>query len=255
MTVDDTTRTPDPKDAEAPENAENSETTVPDERADPSEGEYQKRQALENKIKAETLNALFASYGVTTAEELRERLAQSPAAPAVTSAEDDDDDSFDPSELHRAGEFRQQGDPVASVVIRMAKRIEKLEKRNEQLAKGVGDAFTIRDIQDPALRQRAIKHYEKNTHRLGDINAALAEVQVADQRTEIVRLKNELAKLTKPRDPDVLNAPKTQGREIAATEAKRPMTLEKALAEANRLRAEGKDHAAMKFLEAAEIEG
>jgi hypothetical protein len=256
MTVDDTTRTPDPKDAETPDPTEHSETPVPDERADPSEGEYQKRQALENKIKAETLNALFASYGVTTAEELRERLAQSPAAPAVKSPEDDDDDdSFDPAELHRAGEFRQQGDPVASVVIRMAKRIEKLEKRNEQLAKGVGIAFDIRDIQDPSLRARAIKHYQKNDHRLGDIQAALAEVQVADQRTEIVRLKNELAKLTKPRDPDVLNAPKTQGREIAATEAKRPMTLEKALAEANRLRAEGKDHAAMKFLEAAEIEG
>ncbi len=257
MTTDQTTGTQTQEGGDAADSTQTAGTPADEGRNAESQGiSISKEEALAWKGKAETLNSLMASYGVSSPEELRERLAQSPAAPAVERPEDDgDDDSFDPADVHRTAEFVEKGDAVARLALRMAKRIEKLEKRSDQLTRGIGDVFTARDIEDRTLRARTLAHYEKNKYRLGDINAALAEVQVADQRAEITKLKAELAKMNKPIDPDVRNAPSTGGREITATQVKRKMTLAQATAEAERLRGEGKPHAAMKFLEAAEIEG
>lgn len=212
-----------------------------------SKGDDLTKLNLEWKGKAETLNALFASYGVNSAEELKELLAQSPAAPVDNGTDAGGDD-----ELERgAEEWVGKGDAVAKYA---TSKIKKLEERIEQLTRGVGDAFAVREIPE-AERKAAVAHYQKNRHRLGDVNAALAEIRAPKLAAENARLSAELAKLQKHPDPDVVSAPRTAGREIASTQTnKRKMTLAQATAEADRLRSEGKHHAAMQFLAAAEIE-
>lgn len=242
--ADETTRTPDPNDTEAVTTPA-SETTGEDGRNETSEADYQKRQALENKVKAETLNALYASYGVSSAEELRERLAQSPAAPVETSPEVDDGVDWTAVE-----QFAKRGDPVAKAQLWNKRRME-------ELTQGTVDAFTARDIPDANERDQAIRHYdrERGRGRSIDLTAALGEVRSVKLAAELKKLQEENARLSKKPDPDVLTAPKTHGPSEVATPTKPKMTLAKAMAEAGRLRAEGKDHAAMLFLQAAEIEG
>ena len=72
---------------------------------------------------------------------------------------------------------------------------------------------------------------------------------------ENAKLRDELARLKKGPDPDVLTAPATAGREIPATQTKKKMTLASATEHAAKLRAAGQYDAAMRFLGAAEIEG
>jgi len=236
MANDDTTQTTNPNDTDAPEQPGTGETTGEGERAGTSKGDdYHARQALENKIKAETLNALYASYGVSSAEELRERLAQSPAAPAVTSAETEDDGV----DWNAVEAYAAKGDPVAKAQLWNRQRME-------QLARGTADAFVVQGIPDQKERNAALAHYEKNRHRLGDVNAALAEIRAPRLQAENARLTAELAKMSKTPDPDVLNAPKTGGREITATEvSKRKMSGTQYDSEVKALHDAGKHRAAL----------
>jgi len=223
MTVrqgDDTTRTPAPNDAEAPEQTGSSETTEQGERNDDAQAEYHKRQALEHKTKAEQLNTLFQQYGVTSVEALNEKLAQSPAARADIREPDDDDDTDGVDDALERGvdEWVGKGDAVASYA---KKKIAALEQRIDRLTRGVGDAFVARDVEDKTLRDRAVSHYRNNKHRLGDLKAAIAEVEAGDLRKKTADLTAELAALRKKPDPDVINAPATHGREITATNTKK----------------------------------
>lgn len=207
MTVDETTRTPNPNDGDAPANTETAGTSGKDERNAASEGELKitKDEALGWKGKAEVLNSLFAKYGVSTVEELNEVLAQSPAAPAPTSPEPVADDE----ELQATIDHAKRGDPVAKLALRLL-------ERQEQLTRGVGDAFSVREIEDVKLRRQAVAHYEKNRHRLGDVNAALAEIEAPRLRAELRKATEELERLKKPPDPDVTSAPPQPGREITS---------------------------------------
>ena len=252
--ADDTTQTTDPKDTDAPDEPGTGETTGEGERAGTSEADYHKRQALENKVKAEQLNSLMASYGVSSPEELKELLAQSPAAPVETRTEEDEED-YTVEDVLAVKQWATKGDATSILAVKLASRLEKLERQNERLTRGVGDAFTARDITDPAERAQAIALYQKHPKLFGNLNVALMAVQKPKLAAENVRLREELGKLKKLPDPDVLNAPKTAGQETAITQPKRKMTLAQAVAEAEKLRAVGKDHAAMLFLQAAEIEG
>src|SRR3990172_7047311 len=147
MTVqkgDDTTRTPAPNDAEAPEQTERSETPAEGERNDDANVEYHKRQALEHKTKAEQLNALFEKHGVSSIQALNEKLAQSPAARVEDREPDEDDADADDEALERGvDKWVNDGDAVA----RYAKeKIARLERRLDRLTRGVGDAFVARDV-------------------------------------------------------------------------------------------------------------
>jgi hypothetical protein len=238
MFADDTTQTTQPTDGDAGEHTPATETGPEGERAGTSEGDYHKRQALENKVKAEKLNALLAANGVSSVEELNERIAQSPAAPSHEPPDDDDDP--DDAERRAVGEFAAKGDPVARYA-------QKLEQRLDRLTKGVGDALTARDIPDAVERKAAVAHYQKNRHRLGDLSAALAELRAPKLATENARLTAELARLqNKPGDPDVANAPRTGGQETTTpTTTKRKMTGAQFDAEVARLHAEKKHHSAL----------
>jgi hypothetical protein len=241
VTVDEKTRTPKPDDTDAPKPGTGG-TPDEDER-DAPKGDDLSKVNLVWKGKAEELNALFARYGVSTVEELNERLTQPPAARVDEKPADEGDDEAD---VAAAQSFAARGDPVARLALKQRKRNDELERRNEELVRGIGDAFTARDIPDVAERARAVAHLNKNRDRLGDLKAALAEVRGPALAADNVKLREELARLRKPPDPDVLTAPKTHGHEAPAGEPTiRKMTGAKADAEIARLTAAGEGHAAL----------
>lgn len=239
--ADDTTQTTPPNDAEV-EPPATSETPGEGERAGPSKDEYHARQALEHKVKAEQLNALLSSYGVNTVEELNERLEQSPAAPAPRTTPDAA--QVDWSQVE---EWARKGDAVAQAQIENRNRLDSLEH-------GIVNAFTAERIKDPAEKQQAIALMQRFPNRYGDLQAALAAVREPKLAAENAKLRDELAKMKKGPDPDVMRAPKTAGREIPATEPTgKKMTLAQLEKEAQALVDSGRPHAAMLLRRDAEI--
>lgn len=142
--------------------------------------------------------------------------------------------------LEKAAEFERRGDPVAALSLRTDARLAKLERDTilrEQLAEMPKD-----------VRKDVIAHFNKHHRRLGDMNAALAEIEAPKLAAENRALKERLALLEKPRDPDVVNAPPTHGREFGARETKsRQYTEEQFDAEQERIRATKGELAALKF--------
>lgn len=237
MTVDtETTRTPGQDDGDAGD-SQKTGTPGTEGRDAQGQGSDLTKLNMEWKGKAETLNALFSRYGVSSVEELNEALAQSPAAPATTGTDADDDEAL----MEQTRAFAAKGDPVAKLTL-------KVLERNAQLERGVVSAFEARDIADPGEREQAIAHFNKNRHRLGDVKAALAEVRQVRLSKELRAAQDELATLKKTPDPDVMNAPKTAGREIPSNETKtKKVTLAKFDAEVKRLEDAGQFHAAMLY--------
>lgn len=243
MTVDDTTRTPETEGGDAPAKGTTG-TPTQEVRDGTSQGDDLSKLNMEWKGKAETLNALFARYGVSSVEELNERLAQSPAAPDTPRTETDEYGAA----LQATRDFAAKGDPVAKLTLQVL-------ERNEQLERGIGDAFTARDIADPAERALAVAHLNKNRHRLGDLPAALAEVRAARLGKELAAAQKELERMRKAPDPDVVGAPKTGGREGPAqtTSARKGVTSAQFDAEVARLTATGLHHQAMLYKRDTEI--
>jgi len=239
MTVqDETTRTPGKDDGDAPVTTETTGTPGSEGRDAQPKDDLTKVN-LEWKTKAETLNALFAQYGVSSVAELNERLAQSPAAPADTRTTTDDDETDWPA----IESFAAKGDPVAKGLIRQ-------RQREENLVRGISDAFTARDIPDATERQQAVTHLNKNRHRLGDLSAALAEVRTNKLTNENAKLRDELKRLQKAPDPDVVNAPSTHGREITSseTQTRKKMRESEFDGEIATLKAQGRHRAAMTLM-------
>lgn len=173
----------------------------------------------------EQLKGLMADFGVTSVEELQERLAQPPAAPqspqATPTSEDDELDATLESEA-RAGNLT-------------ARALLRERREREALTGMLSDAFTLRDIKDPKDRATARALRERFPDRYGDYHAAYKAVQaakltktVAEKEAENEALKAELATLRKPRDPDLINAPRTQGREVHAGERGQRETMTRA---------------------------
>lgn len=148
--------------------------------------EWKDKAANWNKIET-----LMNAYGVSSIDELNERLARSPAA-QDESVQDGPIASDD--EISEAKGWAKKGDATSRLTLKALEKIEKLEAENQRLVRGIEDAFTVRDIPDAAKRKRVVDHFTKNRHRLGDIRAAQAEVEVADNRAEIERLQAELAR-------------------------------------------------------------
>lgn len=230
MAGDDTTRTPDPNDADAANAA--SETTETDGRTD----DYQKRQALEHKVKAEKLNAMMAKLGVSTPEELDAVLSQPPANRDEQRAEDDPR----AERLKRLKAYAASGDAAAEDLLELR---EEIREQFTALAQGVGRELTLRDIPDADLRERARAHMKR---RGVDLTSALAEIRQVDLEATNQKLTAELAALRKKPDPDIVNAPKTHGREIPAGEpTTKTMRISEFDAKIEDLTARGQHHEAL----------
>src|SRR3990172_2840510 len=175
MATDETTRTPGAQDGDAGEHTPTADTTPKDERTDQPAADKAKQDALVHKVKAEQLNALMERSGASSVEELNERLAQSPAAPASRPSQDDD--SYEARRTHRLRKIQayiDQGDELAALVLEQQQQIDDLQR-------GTGDALSFSTL-DPDLesddeatkrkklfRARVAKHYQANRHRFGDL--------------------------------------------------------------------------------------
>ncbi len=136
--------------------------------------------------------------------QLAEVMARLGNAPAARDRDDDDPEDV------QVRKFADDGDPVA-------KRQLKQDEKIENLITALVLERQLGKIEDPDLRERTKKHFAKNQHRLGDIDAALAEVEREDDKAEIKRLREGLTKQTRRVDPDIV---RTHERDVPATKAK-----------------------------------
>ena len=181
---------------------------------------------LEWKAKAERTNELERENA-----ELRAHQAPSPAATDARAA-NVDEDGVDWSAVEN---FARQGDPVAKAQIAT-------KRSQDTLIRELANVRAIDQIPDAELRKEAADHFAKNRHRLGDPQAAIAEVSAKKLATENERLKAELAKAAANQPVKGVN---TSAREVPASEHKvRVMTLAELEAEVERTREERGDNAA-----------
>jgi len=202
-----TAGTPTPDDTDALEQPGTGGTPVEDDRnAEPGEGVSPDRwkEALQWKAKAERVDELERKV-----EELEGGSQQPPVAesPEVQAKSDQIDKTLDQAE-----EFKRRGDPVAALV---------LEERAERLRLERDLILTRQLDRVPADEHDAVlKHFNRNRHRLGDINAARSELREKVLERDLKVANERLAKLEKGPDPEVMNAPPTHGREINARDTK-----------------------------------
>jgi hypothetical protein len=184
-----------------------------------SEPDY-KALYLQSKDAVEERNRLKAELEELKGGSTPPPVAESPDVQAKTDQIED--------VLSKAEAFRKQGDPVAAIA---------LETRAELLATQ-RDLILERQLNRiPQDSQDAVvKHFNKNRHRLGDINAAYAEINAPRYQKENEELRKEIEVLKRGPDPEVQKAPPTHGREISARERKfKEMTEDEIQAEAARL--------------------
>lgn len=219
--ADPTTTTPPPTDDAAPH-----ADGTPAEQGRNAEDEEKGKLIAALQEKAAVTNRLMAHYGVTTVEELNAILAQPPAATGTTvQTPTDDDDYIDPRDIEAAQGFATSGDAVAKLAAKLAKRVEKLEGQTR-------DGFTAVAIADEQERNQARLLQQKYPGHFPDLQSAhdairrrKLELETEKLRKEKADLEARLAVANKRPDPDVLNAPRTAGREITAGESNQPETL------------------------------
>jgi hypothetical protein len=214
MAQDEPTRTPGAQDGDAGEHTPTAETTLQDERPASPGDEKTQKDILANKLKAEALNLLMAEHGVSTVQELRERLAQLPAAREPTAPAG----RYATDPTTRRAELRQKIASGEANAADLAELLELQEQAIDSLGQGTADGFTLSEIADKKLRERAVRHYQRNRHRLGDLQAAINEIKASDLESENAALRDKLKLLDKKPDPDVREAPSTGGREVTATQ-------------------------------------
>ncbi len=110
------------------------------------------------------------------------RAAQSPAAPApgVDPRQQRLRETVAWAQGQRDPEGKQ--DPVAGVVVDLATDLE-----IERMRRAESEALS--EIEDKAMRKKIKEHLEANRHRLGDVDAARAEIEA--QSVEEMRAENE----------------------------------------------------------------
>jgi hypothetical protein len=213
MAQDEPTRTPTAQDGDAGVNTPTADPTPTDERPASPGDEKTQKDILANKLKAEALNALMAEHGVSTVQELRERLAQPPAAREPSAST-----RSAPDPTSRRAELRQKIAAGEANASDLAELLELQEQAIDGLSQGTADGFVLSEITDKKLRERAVRHYSRNRHRLGDLQAAINEIKAADLETENATLREQIKSLNKKPDPDVTEAPSTLGREMTTTQ-------------------------------------
>ena len=230
-----TTPTPDPNDAEVVDTPA-SEPGDQEERPDPSEAEYHRRQAHENKLAAEKLNGLMRRFDASSVEELEERMAQPPAASRAP--EPRDDDPLAAARQLTRTVAAQEKDPVAAYSLALEEQLKELKDELRQLRTGTSDALTIRDIEDKEERDQTLRHYLKNKHRT-DLSGARAEVRSVRLQKRVDELEAKLNSRGRGPDPETRTAPRMPAREAApVTKGKKPtMTGDEFEAKVEQLRA------------------
>jgi len=170
--------------------------------------------------KAARVNAAEREAAEAKAEVERLRRAQSPAAPSpgVDPRQYRVREALAWAQGQKIVDGVQQGpDPVAGLAIDLA-------TDNEMLKQQLAERDALDDIEDKALRREVKKHLNDNRNRLGDVDAALAEVQVrklSEVQEENVRLAAALRTAQQPTGA----APPTLHREVPAQTLKaRTMT-------------------------------
>lgn len=176
--------------------------------------------------------------------ELERKLAElegdSPQPPVVESPEVQAKTDQIDTLLEKAEAFKRQGDPVAALALET--RAELLSTQRDLILQRQLDRI-------PQERQdQVLKHFNKNRHRIGDINAADAELRTPSLEREVAELRQKLAKLEKGPDPEVLKAPTTHGHEFTARETKKKLTEADFDATAQRIRTTQGELAYLKFV-------
>jgi hypothetical protein len=238
MADEETTGTTEEPTGDAPEETTDSGSEAGRDAA--SEPDY-KAMYLAAKEKVEEANRL--------AERVKELEGRQPESPA----EEDDDDSLTEEELHGVRHWAGQDDKVARAALKLAKQNARLEKRLNDLEFATGTVYRASDIEDKALRREVLSHLNNNRHRLGDFEAAYAEVMakkredmLSEQGAELEKLREALKKSQGHKnDSEVV---RTEARDVSATEVKaKKMTLAEFDAEQARIRQQSGPHAAMLF--------
>lgn len=160
------------------------------------------KEALEWKSKAERLNAMERELAEERA--LRAELeARQTRQPGRDDGDEDEDD-------RGVREWASKNDVVARKVLKLEK---KFEERERALISEFGTALeAIDSISDREERKAALQHLQKNRHRLGDLQAAVAEVQGNKMREELERLRKENERLARKPEPMNDSAPSTIAR-------------------------------------------
>lgn len=215
--------------------------------------EEQGRDAQSGKPTYEQLQALYLETKgkVEETNQIKARLAELEAyrsqPPADTGTEREPADDLRP----QLQEAALRGDPAAIAALRLQdkqiKDMEKLEAQQienmEKLVRGIEARDALRDIPDPAKREKVKQHLLANRNRLADVKAARAEVEYSEQAGEIERLRAELAAASKKLPRDTIS---TFTKDISAHENnRRKMTLNQIEREQARLRSIGQNRAAM----------
>ena len=192
----------DPVDPESPSGSET--TGTPESSREP---DY-KTLYLQSKDKVEEANRMRRENA-----ELKARLQQSPAAANGRGQARTDRDE----QINRlATEFQ---DPLAQGHLEL-----KMELRKElaQTIEGISQLRELDKIKDETEREETLRHFEENSHRLGDVKAAHNEIKAKKlereneaMRTEHTRIAAELKRISGRPDPGVA---RTAVREVPATE-------------------------------------
>ena len=188
----------DPVDPESPSGSET--TGTPDSSREPDYNTLY----LQPKDKVEEANRVKRENA-----ELKARLQQSPAAAdgrgQARHARDE--------QINRlATEFQ---DPLAQAYM-------ELRTEMAQTVEGISQLRELDKIKDDGEREETLRHFEENSHRLGDVKAAHNEIKAKKlereneaMRTEHTRIAAELKRISGRPDPGVA---RTAVREVPATE-------------------------------------
>lgn len=200
--------------------------------------EWKDKAANWNKIET-----LMSAYGVSSIDELNERLARSPAVQGES--EPEDEDPYKEVDFSEVKKWAKKGDATSVLALKAYEEAQKLKAENQRLVRGVEDAFVARDIKDERMRQRILNHFNNNRHRFADLRGAAAEIRAADLEADNKRLQEQLARHQKNGvNP---NAPSTHVPDAppGKTNDTKKMKQSEFRAEVERLRTEGNHEASM----------
>lgn len=143
-----------------------------------------------------------------TIEELKKRLdaiqEDPPQPPAAEDQGDDDDADWD-----QVRAWAAKGDATSKLLL-------KEREQREALAKAIVYKSQLDSLPE-SERRDALNHFQRHRNRFGDPLAAAADLRAKKLSDEVATLREELRKLSKKPDPDVV---RTHDREVSAPEAK-----------------------------------
>lgn len=185
------------------------------------------------KARAEQLQAREEAWKrqVEEAKEAKARLAEYEASASSPAVREDVDEEAELLRLNR--ELASKGD-VAS---QLALRERDIRLRSERQAIVDRDLARLPETEAKEVEE----HIRRNPGRFGDVKAAKNDLKATKQDDEVKKLRERIASLERPPDPNVTKAPPTQGREYSARETKaKEMTYEQYDAQLAELRGSGK---------------